>query len=491
MSIKMKLLVSYLAMILIPAILIILTGHFIDIFISPSGQPDVHGEVTFGINFRNDKNKQLYQLISQTIQTEPERFIKPDSLRKFEKEHNLPSLKMGIIIIRNEKTVYISSGLPKILIQSIRQKKINFNQWLIIHKKAFSFQHLHFIFKKGEPGDLYLLTDATSFYRFGKNVMFLILLALALFIILTNGLLTYFMSRNIVRPLRALQNATEQIKVGNLDFNIAIHSRDELGKLAEAFEEMRFRLKESLEMQMQYETNRKELIAGISHDLKTPVTSIKGYVEGIIDGVADSPEKLQRYLATIQAKANSLDGLIDELFLFSKLDLGKLPFQFEKVCLQELVLDFYQEFKLELNGSNINISFEDHSRRPIWIMADREKLVRVIRNLVDNSLKYISNLEEHRIILGIKDEPEVCSVWVGDNGRGISARDLPFIFDSFFRADRARNTDTDGSGLGLAIAKRIIMEHGGRIWAESDLGAGTTIYFSLPQLLSNEQGGES
>jgi histidine kinase len=486
MSIKVKLIFSYIAMIFIPVALIILSGYLTNNFILPKNR-DFRGEFSFGISFHSKKSEQLSTKITKMIKTQPERFINPDYLRKFETVYKLSGNDMGIISILEKKTVFISPKLPgQALIKQIGQKKDESNVLLIFDNKAFSLQRFDFVIQKSKKCTLHLVTDATSFYHFGKTIIILIPLALALFIILTNGLLTYFMSRNIIRPLRELQNATEQIKAGNLDFQIAIHSKDELGKLAEAFEEMRSRLKESLETQMQYETNRKELIAGISHDLKTPVTSVKGYVEGILDGVAVSQDKLQHYLKTIQSKTNSLDKLIDELFLFSKLDLGKLPFQFERVQLQELVRDFYQELQLELSENDTVLRFEVDFRQPVWVMADREKLARVIRNLVDNSLKYMPNQAEHRIVLGIKDGPEEATVWVGDNGRGISSADLPFIFDSFFRADRARNTDTDGNGLGLAIAKRIITEHKGRIWAESNLGHGTTISFSLPKLLPEQ-----
>lgn len=483
MSIKMKLLVSYIGMIIIPVVLIIITGYLIGTLITFPGSQDIHGEISVGYVFRDKKSEQFQQMISGMFRTHPQHFADPDYLREFESKQNLSSRAMGIVVVRHMQVVYISPGLPRReLLDYFHQKKNDSLGWLVIRNKAFSVRQFNFFSPKGEPCTLYLLTDATSFYRFGKMIVILIPLALILFIIITNGLLTYFMSRKIIRPLKTLQYATEQIKAGNLNFEVSINCQDELGILAEAFEEMRRRLKESLEIQMQYEHNRKELIAGISHDLKTPVTSIKGYVEGILDGVADTPEKLRHYLRTIQAKTNYLVKLIDELFLYSKLDLGRQPFRFEIVRLQELVRDFYEELWFELNEKGIELRFKDDSLKPIWIKADREKLARVIRNLVDNSLKHLSRQTKRRIELGVKDSPGEATVWVGDNGPGISVTDLPFVFDAFFRADRARNTDTDGSGLGLAIAQRIIKEHGGQIRAESNLNEGTVIRFSLPKL---------
>ncbi|HBE78363.1 MAG TPA: two-component sensor histidine kinase [Firmicutes bacterium] len=484
MSIKMKLLISYLVMITIPIACIILTGNSIDTFLYP-GQRDVHGEINFGITVRNEKSQQLFQLLSKMTQIQADRFADPDYLKRFEVKHKLSTLKMSLIVMGNDQVIYISPALPKILIQYIRQKKINFNQWLVLHDKAYSFQHFYFVFRSGAPGNLYLLTDSTNFYHFSKNIILLFFVTVIFFIAITNGLLTYFMSRNIIRPLKALQTATEQIKSGNLDFQIPIRrSRDELGKLAEAFEEMRNRLKQSLETQMQYETNRKELIAGISHDLKTPVTSIKGYVEGILDGVAASPEKTQHYLRTIQSKTNSLDKLIDELFLFSKLDLKRQPFQFETVDIQELLQDFYQEMEFELKEKNISFLFNDNFKKRVFIQADREKLVRVLYNLAENSVKYMNDREAPKIIMEIQADSDYVTISIRDNGRGISREEIPFIFDSFFRADRARNTEIDGTGLGLAITKLIIERHGGKIWAESNPEQGTVFAFSIPKIIN-------
>ena len=181
---------------------------------------------------------------------------------------------------------------------------------------------------------------------------------------MTNGVLTYFVSRSIIRPLRALKRAAEEIKEGNLDFEIVPHSDDEIGELSTAFEEMRRKLKKSVEVQLQYEENRKELISNISHDLKTPVTAIKGYVEGIMDGVSNSPDKLDQYIRTIYNKAADMDRLIDELFLFSKLDLGKVPFQFEKVDLGQYVLDCAQELQFDMEKKGVQFALTELPKSP-------------------------------------------------------------------------------------------------------------------------------
>ena len=301
---------------------------------------------------------------------------------------------------------------------------------------------------------------------------------LLLIIIITNGLLTFFVSKSIIKPVGKLIEAAEQISKGNLDFHIKAMTNDELGQLAETFDRMRDKLKESAVLQLKYEENRKDLIANISHDLKTPITSIKGYVEGIRDGVANTPEKMDRYIQTIYSKAIDMDHLIDELFLFSKLDLNRIPFHFEKFDFYTYVVDFLDELRFELEGEGIAVTFQADQADSYQVMADREQLKRVVTNLIHNSLKYLDKKEKH-IHVHMKAFGDKVITRIEDNGGGISEEALPNIFDRFYRADSSRNRATGGSGLGLAIVKRIVEEHGGEIWAESKLGEGTSIFFTL------------
>ena len=196
------------------------------------------------------------------------------------------------------------------------------------------------------------------------------------------------MSRSIIRPIRKLQKAASMMKDGNLNVDIKAESKDELGQLAQGFEEMRVRLKESIDLQLAYEKNRKELIANISHDLKTPITNIKGYVEGIRDGVANSPQKMERYIQTIYTKAIDLDHMIDQLFLYSKLDLQRLPFHFERITFDQYLSDFVEELRFDVEEMNVEITLNIDKNEKYEVMGDREQIKRVITNIVDNSLKY-------------------------------------------------------------------------------------------------------
>lgn len=301
-------------------------------------------------------------------------------------------------------------------------------------------------------------------------------------LIVTNGLLTYFVSKSIINPIKRLSNAAGKISEGDLNFSVASDKKDELGELSNTFERMRLDLKKAKADQLRYEQNRKELIASISHDLKTPLTSIKGYVNGIQDGVANTPDKLDRYIGTIYSKVNDMDGLIDELFLYSKLDLERVPFNYEDIDLYSFFYDFIDELRLNIRGEEASAMLFANEDESYIVKADREQIKRVVTNITQNSLKYMDK-DCQNIQVHLKSESDQVVIKIIDNGNGISKEDLPFIFNSFYRTDSSRNSRTGGSGLGLSIVKKIIDEHGGSIWADSTLGEGTSINFTLKKVL--------
>ncbi|WP_163528747.1 sensor histidine kinase [Halobacillus ihumii] len=301
-------------------------------------------------------------------------------------------------------------------------------------------------------------------------------IGLLLILILTNGIITYFLSKSIIRPVNRLTHAAEEIGKGNLDFKIERMRKDEIGKLSDTFEMMRKRLQESQELQKKYQENRNKLMMNISHDLKTPITSIKGHIEGIRDGVANTEEKMDAYIETIHTKTIVMDRLIDELFEHSKLDMGRLAFRFKEIDLQPFLVDLMEEYQLEWD--EVTFSFEAEKEKTFRAKVDPDQLRRVVVNLMNNSLKHMDKTEK-KIHIDLEEKFDEITVKVKDNGPGILNKDLPHIFELFYRSDMAR-TSEGGSGLGLAISKRIIQEHEGEISASSRIGHGTTVTFTLP-----------
>ncbi|MCI8891153.1 MAG: HAMP domain-containing histidine kinase [Eubacterium sp.] len=300
-----------------------------------------------------------------------------------------------------------------------------------------------------------------------------------LLILVATGLsITAWIYRSIVTPICKLEEAAKNIKEGNLDFTIEAESNDEMGNLCRNFEDMRQRLKESAEEKLEAEKQNRILISNISHDLKTPLTAIKGYVEGIMDGVADTPEKVDRYMRTIYNKAMDMDRLLNELTLYSKIDTNRIPYNFNHIHVADYFGDCIEEIGLELEAEHIGLSYFNYAGDDVQVIADPEQLKRVIDNIIGNSVKYMD--KEHGLInIRIKDVGDFIQVEIEDNGKGIGQKDLPFIFDRFYRTDASRNSATGGSGIGLSIVKKIIEDHGGKIWATSKECTGTVMYFVI------------
>ena len=300
---------------------------------------------------------------------------------------------------------------------------------------------------------------------------FIILISVALVV----GLWVY---RSIAVPLVKLKKATQNIKEGNLDFVLDVEGNDEFSELCQDFEEMRRRLKESTEEKNLIEKENKELISNISHDLKTPITAVKGYIEGIMDGVADTPEKMDRYVRTIYNKTNEMDHLINELTFYSKIDTNRIPYTFSKLNVEDYFADCAEEVGLELETQGIELVYANYVEKDVMVIADGEQIRRVIHNIISNAIKYMDK-PKGIIQIRIKDVGDFIQIEIEDNGKGIGPKDLPYIFDRFYRTDVSRNSPKGGSGIGLSIVKKILEDHGGKVWATSRLGIGTIMYFVL------------
>lgn len=323
--------------------------------------------------------------------------------------------------------------------------------------------------------DISLPQSSSSQVKLMAKDMILTATIILVFTALSVGLWIY---RSIAVPLVKLKKATKNIKEGNLDFVLEVEGNDEFSQLCQDFEEMRKRLKESTEEKILMDKENKELISNISHDLKTPITAVKGYVEGIMDGVADTPEKLDRYVRTIYNKTNEMDHLINELTFYSKIDTNRIPYTFSKLNVEDYFSDCAEELGLEMETRGIELVYANYVEKGVQVIADGEQIRRVIHNIVSNAIKY---MEKPRgiIQLRVKDVGDFIQVEIEDNGKGIAAKDLPYIFDRFYRTDVSRNSSKGGSGIGLSIVKKIMEDHGGKVWATSRLGIGTIMYFVL------------
>lgn len=294
--------------------------------------------------------------------------------------------------------------------------------------------------------------------------------------IITSIIVTSIFSKHIVRPILYLNEQAKVIAKGNLNNSLVIDSsKDEIGELTESFENMRKSLKSSREVEQSALKNRQLLMAGISHDLKTPLTSIKGYVNGIRDGVANTPEKQAQYTSVILQSVKRMETMIDDLFIYSKLEMKEINFNLREINLSDFLSDVMDVYRPRLSDKDTLIFSETDSG--VNVMGDPEQLYRAFSNVLDNSIKYSKdnvNIELRTSRIGQK-----VKISVSDRGIGIRENEMHKLFDSFYRAEHSRNSKTGGSGLGLAIVKEIIEKHSGTVELESDLGEGTTVTITM------------
>lgn len=297
-------------------------------------------------------------------------------------------------------------------------------------------------------------------------------------LIITAFILISWTYGSIFPRVKDLEDAAKRIKDGDYDFHIEIRGNDEIADVLSAFEEMRHELYKSSKAQYEAEEEQKRLISNIAHDLKSPLTSIKGYAEGLRDGVCRTEEKRLSYENTIINKADEMNSLLNELSLYSSIGANGIPYNFETVSAREYYDALSDEIRMDLENEGINFIYHDNVKADTEFSIDRDKLSRAVHNIINNSVKYMGDGEKI-ISLSVYEDGDFIKTEIEDNGIGISSEDLPHIFDRSFRGDASRNSKISGSGFGLSIVKKIIEEHGGKIYAVSSVGHGTTMNFML------------
>lgn len=484
MSVRLKLILTYFVLILLSLFLLIsgmirTTARMAEDFAeNVLAEKSIQDVATAALNTLVD--------IEYIIRHEPELFLDETHMKAV--EQNVGGMNMALYVESGGEFVYNSSVKLDLDLSAFVDLLDFQNGHTNDESSAFKSadysddDHYYMVLRRDVGGDekenfIYFVYEAES-----KNAMHwsvyggmyrFILVVLILIVVL----MTFITTKLVIKPLNKLEEATDEIRQGNLDFSVQTARKDEFGRVMNAFDTMRGELKHSIDQQMLYEENRKELIASISHDLKTPITSIKGYVEGIRDGVANDEEKMDQYLSVIYNKSNDLDKLIDDLFLFSKLDLNRVPFDFITVPAKRFFEDSGDEIRMDMSKQGFEVNFDNDLSDDMTISVDQQQFKRVITNIVSNAVKY--SLDKKRIDIRVSATESLITLAIRDYGKGIDPEALERIFEKFYRVDPARNMDVGGSGLGLAIAKQIIDRHKGHIKADSVLGEGTTIYIEI------------
>lgn len=498
MSIRLKLLLSYVAMLVIPLVVTIITAVLITV-VHRGDFENIQDQYANRTDlFNNEAIIRVLKEVERNARKNPSVLADKDYLKEVDAELQL---NQSYLFIRKGSSLdFVSPGFEKAAFEdqleavapsyqhpAIPDQLPEFDQQghtdrettIPVGKQLYDVYQADFLYPDHQQGTAFVLMKINPLINFARKFFPALFVALLIILVVTNTLLTYIMSRSIIRPLHKLKKAMKQIQAGDLDCRVEVSGKDEIGLLAEAFEEMRVQLKHSIAAQLQMEESRKELVSNISHDLRTPLTAIKGYVDGLGDGIADTPDKKQKYLEIISTKAEEMDRLIDELFLYSKLDLNRLPFHFEQMDMAALTADWSEELSFELAKKDVlfysSLELPPHT----VVRIDPDKIKRVFANIVSNAMKYLDKPEKKITLEAVKQQNQVM-IRLADNGQGIEAHALPHIFERFYREDPSRNSHTGGSGLGLAISKQIIEGHNGLIFADSVKGEGTVITIILP-----------
>lgn len=309
--------------------------------------------------------------------------------------------------------------------------------------------------------------------------------AVFLSIWVTNRFLTKFVFQKIARPLDILASGVHEIRDGNLDYRIHYTGQDEFSPICSDFNEMASRLQQSVELTQRQERSRRELIAGVSHDIRSPLTSIQAYVEGLLDGVAKTPAAQRRYLQTIKVKAENLAHIVSQLFLFSQMELGEYPEHPQLLRLDTVIEDTVSANGEDYEKKGLRVHME---LAPTEIFADPLQVRRVITNILENSLKY-KDRERGNVWIRLVSTEKGCQLTFLDDGPGVPEEALPHLFEVFYRSDPSRRNPDKGSGLGLAIVANAVRRMGGSVQAFCGEPRGLGIRMELPK--GEEKHGEN
>jgi len=304
-----------------------------------------------------------------------------------------------------------------------------------------------------------------------------LILAILLSVFFTDRFLTRFVVRHVEQPLELLANGVRQISGGNLDYRLEYDERDEFLPVCQDFNDMALRLRESVERSRREEESRREMMAGISHDLRSPLTSIQAYVEGLLDGVASTPEMQRKYLTTIKTRAEELERMVERILTYSRMELEETPRDAGPLPLDESLRAEINEVAADYAGRGLDITAE---LEPFTATADAAELRQILLNVADNSLKY-KRRERAALRVRLRDQGESCLLSFTDDGPGVPEEALAKLFDEFYRADSSRSDRTKGSGLGLAIVAKAAERMGGSVRAENAAGGGLAILLTIPK----------
>ncbi len=385
--------------------------------------------------------------------------------------------KTAVVVIEGDEIIHNSEGFTMLQIKEMLMNLSIENNYYEYENRRYSINEEKFHMKDGGNCRILTLNQIIGFDKYYRSFITFVFMTFLIVFIIASVIVQKQNMKNIIIPILGLTKETEKLIIGELETPLTDKGYGEVRELGSTIEQLRLQLKNSVYYQKKVDENRKFLISSISHDLKTPVTSIRGYIDGVLDGVADTDEKKQYYLSKAIEKTKLINTMIEDLLLYSKLDLNQMTFEKENVNIGKYIESCIEDCSEDFIRENKSIIFENKLTASYYVIIDIAKFKRVVQNILDNAKRNIeTKTGQLKIIL--RETNTSVIIEFKDNGNGIKAIDLPHVFDRFYRADTAREV-MGSSGLGLAISKQIIEGLNGRIWAVSENGQGASIIISL------------
>ncbi len=486
MNLQKKICICFLIMILIPCVVIgglSLIAMGIGLHGFRTGESNTLAIITQPIHALTELTQSEYNELSTAAYRYPDRL----SNEKWVEEMNFSlSTKFSYLVLEKDgREIFVGNqaafdDVREDVLKAIASHVASFDGAVYVNtKNPVLVKQGNVYYPDNTEGFFLIVTEASElFIRMNRSFVVGVISAAVVICMVAFGLFTW-LNDSLLRPLESLRQATRKIGSGDLKFSLRREENDEIGQLCNDFEEMRVHLKTQIDQREQYEQDVREMISNVSHDLKTPLTAIKGYAEGMLDGVADTKEKQDKYLKTIMVKATDMTLLVDELSYYAKLDNNKLPYNFERVNAVNYFRDCVEEYAIELEMKDYTVTFVSEIDDDIDVTIDCEQIRRVMNNLIGNAVKYRREDVHGEIKVKLTDSLDSVRISVIDNGIGISREAQPHIFERFYRADKSRTSGRAGTGIGLAIVDKIVKEHKGRVFVKSELGKGTTISFTV------------
>ncbi|BDF59340.1 two-component sensor histidine kinase [Christensenellaceae bacterium] len=284
-------------------------------------------------------------------------------------------------------------------------------------------------------------------------------------------ILTYLFSKSMLRPLSVVNTGAKQLAKGRFDIRLDVSSKDEIGQLADTFNSVASELRK-------YEATRESLVANVSHELRSPLTSMQGLLQGVIDGTIPR-EEAEHYLGVVLDETKRLGLLISDMLDLAKIESGQFPMQIEKVELSELLRRTLITFESKIEAKKLEVSVDLPDEKQ-YVYADENRLKQVLHNVIENAIKFVNEGGE----LKVSTLATEASIFVNINNSGepIPREDLPYLFDRFYKIDKSHSRAKEGTGIGLSIVKNILKEHGQKIWVTSNAQDGTTFTFTLKKV---------